>query len=509
MISIALLALATAFVAGVLAPQMRRLGFVVGAVDRPGHRRIHAGEVSRLGGVAVWSAVTLVVTGAALTGILDGEAFARVRVTWPCLALGGVILAIVGVLDDVRGLSARVKLLAQGVAATLVVAGGCVIREATNPFTGGSVSLGALAVPATVLWVVGVTNALNLIDGLDGLAAGVGLIVAATLCLISFSVGRPDVAMLAGILAGALVGFLYFNFNPATIFLGDSGSLFLGYTLAVLAIESAHKGTTAVLVMAPILALGVPIMDTMLAVLRRLLVSASIMAPDRDHIHHRLIALGLSHRRAVLVLYVACLLLNVAAVMTLRSATRETALIAVAVALGTFLGVRKLRYHELPLPGFALIGPHALLALADAVCLVVAYAAAVYALHGGALPRGASLDVARAATVAGVLELTVLLLSDVYRDGPAASAGRRWLTLGVALVAGAVTASVGLLATRAATFHDPATVALDVVLAAGLLALMRGAAHARRWMMRTPEVAITMVPASGRVVEIDSGRDAA
>jgi len=261
--------------------------------------------------------------------------------------------------------------------------------------------------------------------------------------------------------------------------------------------------------MAPILALGVPIMDTMLAVVRRLLVSASIMAPDRDHIHHRLIALGLSHRRAVLVLYAACLLLNAAAILTLRSATRDTALIAVAVALGTFLGVRKLRYHELPLPGFALIGPHALLALADAVCLVVAYAAAVYALHGGTLPPDANLDVARAATVAGVLELTVLLLSDVYRDAPATSGTRRWRVLGVALVAGAVTASVGLLATRAAAYQDPATVALDVVLAAALLALMRGAAHARRWMMRNPEIAIMTVPSRVHVVEIDSGQDAA
>jgi hypothetical protein len=343
-----------------------------------------------------------------------------------------------------------------------------------------------------MLWVVGVTNALNLIDGLDGLAGGVGLIVAATLSLISYSVGRPDVAMVAGILAGALVGFLYFNFNPATIFLGDSGSLFLGYALAVLAIESAHKGTTAVLVTAPILALGIPIMDTLLAVVRRLLVSASIMAPDRDHIHHRLVALGLSHRRAVLVLYAACVVLNVAAVITMRAATRDTALITVAVALVTFLGVRKLRYHELPqLPGFALIGPHALLALADAVCLVIAYAVAVYALHGGALPADATLDIARAAVVAGVLELAVLLLSDVYRDEPADAPGRRrWRTLGLALLAGAGTATVGLIATRAARYHDPATIALDVVLAAGLLALMRGAAHARRWMMRKPEIAI-------------------
>jgi UDP-GlcNAc:undecaprenyl-phosphate GlcNAc-1-phosphate transferase len=482
MLSLGLLVLAAALVAGGLAPRMRRIGFAIGAVDRPDGRKVHATAVSRLGGIAVWGAVAAVVALAAGLGILDGAAFARVRVTWPLLAVGSAILTLVGVVDDVRGLHAGTKLLAQVAAAALVVAAGCVIREATNPITGASVALGPVAVPLTMLWVIGVTNALNLIDGLDGLAAGVGLIVSGTLCLISLTAGRADVAMLSGILAGALVGFLYFNFNPATIFLGDSGSLFLGYALAVLSLESAHKGATAVLVLAPILALGVPIMDTTLTVLRRLLSSASLMQADRDHIHHRLIALGLSHRRAVLVLYAACLLGNVAAVFSVRAATRDTALVAVAVALAMFLGVRKLRYHELPVRGFALVGPHALLALADAVCLVVAYAVAVLALHGGSLPVNAGTDVLRAATVAGVLELSVLLLNDAYRDG--ISIGQRWARLAVSLALGAVVATVGLVATRTATFHDLATFALDVILAAALLALMRGGALARRWMMR-------------------------
>jgi UDP-GlcNAc:undecaprenyl-phosphate GlcNAc-1-phosphate transferase len=486
MLPLGLLALAAALVAGGLAPQMRRIGFAVGAIDRPGDRKVHATAVSRLGGIAVWGAVASVVALAAGLGVLDGAAFARVRVTWPLLAVGSAILTFVGVVDDVRGLHARTKLLAQVAAAALVVAAGCVIREATNPITGASVALGPVAVPLTMLWVIGVTNALNLIDGLDGLAAGVGLIVSGTLCLISLTAGRTDVAMLSGILAGALVGFLYFNFNPATIFLGDSGSLFLGYALAVLSLESAHKGATAVLVLAPILALGVPLMDTTLTVFRRLVSSASLMEADRDHIHHRLIALGLSHRRAVLVLYAACLLGNVAAVFSVRAATRDTALVAVAVALATFLGVRKLRYHELPVRGFALVGPHALLALADAVCLVVAYAVAVLALHGGSLPANASTDLLRAATVAGVLELTVLLLNDAYRDG--ISAGQRWARLAVSLALGAMVATIGLVATRTATYHDLATFALDVILAAALLALMRGGALARRWLMRGPAV---------------------
>jgi UDP-GlcNAc:undecaprenyl-phosphate GlcNAc-1-phosphate transferase len=482
MLASALLALLAALGVGLLAPSMRRIGFAVGAVDRPSHRKVHATDVSRLGGVAVWGAVGCAVWIAAATGALDGATFDSVRVTWPLLATGAGLLVLVGVVDDVRGLRARTKLLAQGVSAVLVVAAGCVIREATNPITGASIDLGIFAVPVTMLWVIGVTNALNLIDGLDGLAAGVGLIVAGTLALVSFTTGRSDVALLAGILAGALIGFLYFNFNPATIFLGDSGSLFLGYALAVLSLESAHKGTTAVLVLAPILALGVPLMDTTLTVLRRLLSSGSLMQPDRDHIHHRLIALGLSHRRAVLVLYGACLLGNVAAVFSMRAATRDTALVAVAVALATFLGVRKLRYHELPVATVAFVGPHALLALADAVCLVAAYAVAVMALHGGAIPAVAGIDLLRAATVAGVLELCVLLLNDAYRDDP--SARRRWTTLAVSLALGAVAASIGLFATHATAHLDVATFALNVMLAAALLALMRGAAMVRRRVMR-------------------------
>ncbi|MGH7893054.1 MAG: MraY family glycosyltransferase [Candidatus Binatia bacterium] len=513
MTEIALLALLAALLAGLTAPVMRQVGFAVGAVDRPGHRKVHADEVSRLGGVALWSAVVVTALLAARAGVLDARAFEHAHVAWPLIAVGAALLAAIGFVDDVRGLGAGPKLLVQVVAAGLVVASGCVIREATNPFTGSSIQLGWLGAPVTICWVIGITNALNLVDGLDGLAAGVGLIVSGTLCLISLFVGRADVAVLTGVLAGALVGFLYFNFNPATIFLGDSGSLFLGYALAVLSIEAAHKGTTAVLILAPILALGVPIMETILTVLRRLLVSASLMQADRDHMHHRLMALGLSHRRAVLVLYGACLVLNLAAVFSVRAATRDTALVAVAVALATFLGVRQLRYHELPLPGFAVAGPHALLALADAACLVVAYAVAVLALHGGTMPPDAGIDVLRAAIVAGVLELSVMLLNGVYRDEPGDAPRRQWRTLVVSLLIGSVAASAGLYATRAAMFHDPATFALDVILSAALLAAMRGAALVRRRLMRAPRAETggvtidTELPATA--VPLANGRDAA
>ena len=536
MTSIALLALVAATLTSLFAPLMRRAGFALGAIDRPGWRKVHAHEVSRLGGVAVWGAVLATVAVAMVLGALDGRAFQGARVAWPFLLGGAALVAAVGVVDDVRGLGAGPKLLVQCSAAALVVAGGCVVREVTNPFTGGATALGWLAVPVTVLWVVGITNALNLVDGLDGLASGVGLIVAGTLCLVSLGLGRTDIAVLAGILAGALVGFLYFNFNPATIFLGDSGSLFLGYALAVLAIESAHKGTTAVLVLAPMLALGFPIVEMLLTVARRLLVAlhierldpdrnvyrlltagpASVMHADRDHIHHRLMAIGLSHRRAVLVLYGACVLLNVAAAFTVRAAARDTALVTVAVALASFLGVRKLGYHEPPRSGFALVGPHALLALADAACLLAAYAGAVVALHGGALPANAGMDILRAAVGAGVLELAVLLLNGVYRDQPAR---RQWRRLAGSLALGALAASAGLYATRTGAFHEPATMALDLVLAAALLAGTRGAAAIRRRVSRArsgtaPEEATAGGGAAGQDLglayrALDPGRNAA
>jgi hypothetical protein len=403
-----------------------------------------------------------------------------------------------------------------------VVASGAVIAEVTNPLTGYSHPLGIWAGLITMLWVLAVTNAFNLIDGLDGLAAGVGLIVATTLALLSLSAGRPDVAILAATLAGALGGFLFFNFNPATIFLGDSGSLLLGYLLSVLAIESAHKSTTAVFILTPILALGVPLMETVLTVVRRFLGSlrrgarqglrhalvagsASVLRPDRDHIHHRLLAIGLSHRSAVLVLYATCVLLNLGAVLTIRGAASDTALISFMIAAAMFFGVRKLGYRSRLRPTREVGRPHALLAFADAFALALAYAAAVLLCEGLPAPTELTALVGPAVAVSAA-EMTLLLVCGLYRHDAAPARRADAALLGTLLLAIGIVAVV----LRAAAGVGPSSLevaALHFVLAALLLAGIRQVTAVRRRLMRggregTGQVALPVGSVRTRLSEV-------
>ncbi len=233
----------------------------------------------------------------------------------------------------------------------MVVADGHGIGRIINPFNGETLLLGWLAAPITLLWMIGITNAFNLIDGLDGLAAGVGLIASVTLALIALLAGRWDVALIAAALAGALAGFLYYNFSPASIFMGDSGSMFVGYILAALYVRGTQQAGRVPL-LAPVLALALPIADTLLAIVRRGLRPSSapgllpgrllaIFRRDREHIHHRLIAAGLGESRAVLVLYGAAAASGLLAVLTFNSGTARFAAVA-AVGGAVYLGLRKL-----------------------------------------------------------------------------------------------------------------------------------------------------------------------
>jgi UDP-GlcNAc:undecaprenyl-phosphate GlcNAc-1-phosphate transferase len=329
-------------------PLVRAAAWRLDAVDHGGGRRVHAGQVPRLGGVAL-----LLAAGAALLlaeglgwpvrATLDAYGW---RLDW--LGAGALLMLLIGVADDVRGLGPLTKVALQTVAALLALQGGYGFHGVTNPFTGGAIWLGPFGAVATVLWIVGITNAFNLIDGLDGLAAGTGLIAALTLFLVSLSEGRPDAALLAITLAGALVGFLRFNFNPATIFLGDAGSLLLGYVLSVLSIQSLQKGPTTVVILVPILTLGLPIIEATVTIGRRVLVAglASVIQADQAHIHHRLLDLGMTHRRAVLLLYAVCVAFGALAFLAVSARGRGDALIVAAVALAAFLAVRKLGYRR-------------------------------------------------------------------------------------------------------------------------------------------------------------------
>jgi UDP-GlcNAc:undecaprenyl-phosphate GlcNAc-1-phosphate transferase len=268
----------------------------------PGSRRVHVGAIPRLGGVAIVAAF-LVPVGAVY--VVPSQLALRLQHTGPdlrWLVLGGIVIALLGVYDDVLGADARLKFVVQfAVAAAMYWAG---IRVTHISVGGGhTLLLGWAALPITLLWVVGVTNALNLIDGLDGLAGGVALIALGATFVISAMRSEVMMMLVCASLAGAVLGFLLYNFNPASIFMGDTGSMFLGFMLAVGSITAGEKASTTISFVIPVLILALPIGDTMLAIVRRSLRRESLFTADRDHLHHRLLRVGLSQREAVFVLY--------------------------------------------------------------------------------------------------------------------------------------------------------------------------------------------------------------
>lgn len=312
-------------VAGGLIPWIRRFALRLGVVASPGGRHVHGHVVPRLGGIAI-----AVATLAPLVTLffVDSDV-ARIISPWRGLALtliaGSSFMCLVGAWDDARGLDPRLKLLAQVGAAIFAYALGFRIEGFDIPLVGPT-SVGVLSPFLTILWIVGITNAVNLIDGLDGLAAGVVFFAATTNLIVGLLawpyVGAVFVCLLMASLMGALLGFLWYNFNPARIFMGDSGSYFLGYTLALTSLLSPiQKASTAVSLVIPIIALGLPIFDTLLSVARRYSAHQSIFHADRGHIHHRLLDVGFTHRRAVVTLYgVTVVLAALAIVATLDRA---------------------------------------------------------------------------------------------------------------------------------------------------------------------------------------------
>jgi len=308
----ALLAFALSAVAGVLlTPAVRDWAIRRGVLDQAlTSRKIHAQPVPRLGGMSIVVAfylpvvVLLLVDPAARTG-----ASAR---TMGLLA-GGLVVALLGLVDDLKGLRAGPKLAGQVAAAGVAYALGLRIDAIASPF-GPDIALGALGLPFTVFWFVGAINAMNLIDGIDGLAGGVGFIaITGTFVLSALHADAPTM-LVAAALAGASLGFLIYNFSPASVFMGDTGSMFLGFVLAATAIPAHQRSAASVEMIAPIVALGLPIGDTLLAIVRRGLRGRSPLQADREHIHHLLLSRGWSQRRACLALYGVTAALAAAAV---------------------------------------------------------------------------------------------------------------------------------------------------------------------------------------------------
>ncbi|MBN4059036.1 undecaprenyl/decaprenyl-phosphate alpha-N-acetylglucosaminyl 1-phosphate transferase [Endomicrobium sp. AH-315-J14] len=303
-----------AFMAAILTPLVRRFALHYGAVAVPGGRDVHVRVIPRLGGLAICVALFVPIIGLFFVESIVAQLFQREVVKVVGLLTGGVIMCAVGVLDDTKGVRSLYKLYVQIACATLAFFCGFQINLINLPLI-GDLSMGIFALPVTLLWIVGITNAVNLIDGLDGLAAGVVFFAGLTNLVVATISGVDFVALIMASMLGAVVGFLFYNFNPARIFMGDSGSYLLGYLLAVTSLAGmAAKASTAVSLLVPIVALGVPIFDTLFAMVRRFLEKRPMFSPDRGHLHHKLLDAGVTHRRAVLIIYGLSVVFTIAAI---------------------------------------------------------------------------------------------------------------------------------------------------------------------------------------------------
>ena len=330
-----------------LTPAVSRLATRQGWLDRPdGRRKLHTAPVPRIGGVSVFASFGIAFGILVLTvpeAVSDGPGGTHGYLHL-IVACGAV--ALIGLIDDLVGVSPWAKVLVQTLAAGYLYFHGYQIRAVSNPF-GDLLLLGHLALPLTVLWFVGMSNAFNLIDGLDGLAAGVAFFATISLFAAAALNDHWAIAFMAAALGGALLGFLRYNFNPASVFLGDCGSLFVGFALAAFAIMGSMKTSAAIAVAAPLLALSLPIFDVMVSLLRRLIRGTGLFAADRDHVHHRLLRLGLSPRRAVVFLYGVAAVLASLSLATLAGPQRVLWAVGIVFVLVVWVSLNRLGYAEL------------------------------------------------------------------------------------------------------------------------------------------------------------------
>jgi UDP-GlcNAc:undecaprenyl-phosphate GlcNAc-1-phosphate transferase len=325
-----ILIITLALIVGLIATHLTRtvaIKYNIGTV--PDQRKIHLGFVPHMGGLGIFLGG---LSGLIVALIWKDYYWHMFTIKYAGILTGASIMLITGMIDDTRGLQASQKFILQLIAATIVIYSGCTIETIINPF-GDPLQLGIFSIPITYLWLIGITNAINLLDGLDGLASGVGLIAMATFAILSYQ--QQDWMTFGICLAfiGGILGFLYFNYHPASIFMGDTGSLFLGFLIAALAVKGLQKSDGNISLLVPIIALAVPIGDTSLAFFRRIYQGHHPFSPDKDHLHHRLLFLGLSHRQAVHIIYMFSFLFGVSAILI----STETGLYGVLVVLLIFM----------------------------------------------------------------------------------------------------------------------------------------------------------------------------
>jgi UDP-GlcNAc:undecaprenyl-phosphate GlcNAc-1-phosphate transferase len=298
------------FVSVITLPMIIRFSKRFGFVDQPNSRKVHKEAKPRLGGIAI------------ILGTIAGCFVLEPPIeNMTGIITGAVILILTGIIDDRYALSAKVKIIAQIASAVVVVASGLRIEYVSLPFI-AHIEFGLLSYLVTIFWIVAIVNSINLIDGLDGLAGGVATIAIITILIMATfnPVAQASVIAFSIVLIGSTIGFLFFNFHPAKIFMGDTGSLFLGYSIAIISILGFYKSVTALSLLVPLIILGVPILDTFFAIIRRALNKQKISSPDKGHLHHRLLEMGYGHRETVIIIYGISIMFSMAALVLSNSA---------------------------------------------------------------------------------------------------------------------------------------------------------------------------------------------
>lgn len=305
-----LILLFTVILGIILVPATIRFAIKYNFLDKPNARKIHTKLIPRIGGIAIYISF--------IVGLISLNYFSDLLVDkqalYYSLLIGSSIIAVTGFIDDKIELSPKMKLIGQILAAIVPISLGVSMDNINNPFTGHIVELGLLSIPFTLIWIIAITNAINLVDGLDGLAGGISVISGIAIAVMAFLSGKVPEGYLALLLVTSIIGFLIFNFHPAKIFMGDTGSLFLGFVLSVLTLQEL-KQVTVVSFLIPILTLAIPILDTTYAIIRRKLKKAPIFQADKFHLHHQLLKTGLSQTKVVLIIYVIGIIFAITAIL--------------------------------------------------------------------------------------------------------------------------------------------------------------------------------------------------
>jgi len=312
--------------------------------DLPDHRKVHTGLIPRLGGVGIFS--SFLISALATSFILymiTGKLSGILNLNFIPVFTAFVLIHITGLVDDFHSQRALLKLIIQIVAAILVTMGGFLINSITIPYI-GTISFGILAYPITVFWIIAITNAVNLVDGMDGLAGGIGAFAAFSMGFISLLSGQVEAAIISFALFGAIAAFLVFNLPPARIFMGDSGSLILGFVLSVVPLVGITKTPSFNTIVVPVTLLLIPIIDTVVAIIRRVRAKRTIMSPDKDHLHHKLLDMGFNEKKILVLIYSVCLYLSIIAITSTIMPKDSNIYVIVIVWAGCMMGYGLIHY---------------------------------------------------------------------------------------------------------------------------------------------------------------------